>query len=112
MSWRIDHHGGNLMIYGPGQLEIILHDFDATRASEGWELPARLVGALVERHWRYPLAEGMWMEGISIQNTADMLGRPTTHLLHIGHAVSWHLPQAIAEELHTLMGDVKEKGTT
>jgi len=109
MSWSIDHHGGDLIIYGPGQLEIILHHFDAAKAQEGWELPARWVGTLVERHWRYPLEEGVWLEGISIHNTADMLGRPPTHLLHIGNAVSWHLPKDVAEELHELMGEVGEK---
>ena len=109
MTWRIDHHVGNLVIYGPGQLEIILHDFDAVKASEGWELPDRLVGTLVERHWRYPLEGGVWLEGISIQNTADMLGRPPTHFLYIGRAVRWHLPRDTAEELHRLMGEVGEK---
>lgn len=109
MSWRIDHHGGDLMIYGPGQLEIILQNFDAARVQEGYELPARRVGALVERHWRYPLEEGVWLEGMSIQNTADMLGRPPTYLLHIGNAVSWHLPKNVAEALHELMDDIREK---
>ena len=111
MTWRIDHHGGNLVIYGPGQLEIILHNFDTDKAQEGVNLPAKLLGTLIERHWRYPLEEGIWLEGISIRDAADMLGRPPTYLLHIGNAVSWHLPKDAAEELHRLMGEVGEKGS-
>jgi hypothetical protein len=103
MTWHIDQRDGHVVIYGPGQLEIILHDFDATRAQRGDTPPPKLADTLLERHWRYPLETGLWLEGMSIRNPSDLLDRPALHVLHIGKAVSWHLPKATAEALHVLM---------
>ena len=107
MTWRIDHHDGHVTIYGPGQLEIVLHDFDVTVARRGATLPSKLAGTLVERHWRYPLENGIWLEGISVRNTADLLDRLDSRsmLLHLDTPLD-QVPTAL-EALH---GQLEENG--
>ena len=107
MSWHIERGKDYVVLYGPSQLEIILRDFDPAKAERGATLPPQRAGRLVERHWRYPLEAGIWLEGLSLRDPEDMLGRPPMHVVHIGHMVSWHVPAAIAEALHDLMGNVR-----
>jgi hypothetical protein len=106
MDWRINQQADHVVIYGPSQLEILLHDFDPAKAERGEVPPPRRASSLVERHWRYPLEPGIWLEGLSLRDPADFLDRPPVHVLHIGHSVSWHLPAEVAASLHGLMGNV------
>lgn len=103
MSWSIHREGAHATLYGPGELTIILRDFHPDRGGAGEVLPPTVRGASVERHWRYPLENGLWLEGLSASKPEDPLNRPALHVLHIGHSVYWHIPADFAEILHGFM---------
>ncbi len=111
MSWTLHRESAHATIYGPGELTIVLRHFHPGRSGPGTILPPTVHGASVERHWRYPLEEGIWLEGISASKPEDPLNRPPLHLLHIGQTVYWHIPADFAEMLHTAMaGDTASDG--
>ena len=103
MPWQLQFEGNHATIYGPGDLEIVLRDFRSVHARRGAVLPPTVRGLSVQRHWRYPLEEGLWLEGLSISKPEDLLERPELHMLHVGHSVYWRIPEAFAEQLHALM---------
>ena len=97
MRWKIVADDTHVCISGPGELEIVLQDFDPALAA--CELPPQGPGNLLQRQWRYPLDDGVWLTGIS---TGDVV-RPELHHLHLGTWVSWTIPEPLAKVLHTLM---------
>ena len=103
MPWQLQFEGNHATIYGPGDLEIVLRDFRSVQARRGSVLPPTVRGLSVQRHWRYPLEEDLWLEGLSISKPEDLLERPELHMLHVGHSVYWRIPAEFAEELHALM---------
>ena len=101
MLWSITHDDADLLLTGPGGLAITLRDFDPALVERD-ELSPEALGTLLQRQWRYPLEDGVWLEGLSTGETADF-SRPELHRLHIGTAVQWTIPEALAEALHGLM---------
>lgn len=112
--WSITHDDTDVLIASPGELAIILRDFDPALVERD-ELPPEALGSLLQRQWRYPLEDGVWLEGLSTGDTAA-LDRPELHRLHIGSCVQCTIPEELAEVLHALMAgtvlyeDVWDKG--
>lgn len=100
--WQCRMDDTDLVITGPGSLELILHDFDRSRVEHHEDLGAEVLGTLIQRSWRYPIEPGIWLELISTEDTGN-LDSPALHMLHAGTAISWHLPDAFAEDLHGMM---------
>lgn len=98
MLWKIVADDTHVCISGPGELEIVLQDFDPGLAARD-ELPPEALGRLLQRQWRYPLAEGVWLKGVSTSDAA----RSELHHLHLGTWVLWTIPARLAEVLHALM---------
>lgn len=98
MCWKIVADDTYVCISGPGELEIVLRDFDPSLAARD-ELPPQALERLRQQQWRYPLDDGVWLMGVS---TGDAT-RPALHHLHLGTWVSWTIPEAMAEVLHALM---------
>ena len=98
MFWKIMADDAHVCISGPGGLEIILRDFDPDLAVRD-ALPPDALGSLLQRQWRYPLDDGVWLKGVSTGDAA----RPELHHLHLGMWVLWTIPEHLAEALHTLM---------
>jgi hypothetical protein len=98
-QWTLQHDGVDLVIYGPGKLEIVLSDFDPQRTSRSETLPESLLGALLQRACRYPLEAGYELELISTSNPSTP-DTPELHRLHVGTKMTWELPEEFAEQLH------------
>jgi hypothetical protein len=85
MPWSITHDNTDVLITGPGGLEITLRDFDPA-LGERDELPPETLGSLLQRQWRFPLEDGVWLDGLSTGDTAA-LDRPELHRLYVGTCV-------------------------
>lgn len=102
MAWHLtqtDVH--DYVITGPGALEMALHDFAPTTVGRPEDLGAAVLGTLMQRTWRYEIEPGLWLELISTCDTAA-LDRRELHRLHLGHAVTWRVPDHLAEAIHAL----------
>lgn len=98
MFWKIVADDTHVCISGPGELEIVLRNFNPGLTA--WdELPSEALGSLLQRQWRYPLHNGVWLQGVSTGDAA----RPKLHHLHLGTWVSWTIPEPLADVLHALM---------
>jgi hypothetical protein len=96
-DWTTYEELGDLIIVGPGDLEIVLHDFSPARVEV--EEPT-LTGSLAQRTWRYKLEKGIFLELISTMERNDT--RSAMHCLHIGSFVRWEVPEEFAKKLHSL----------
>ena len=99
-EWTVFYEGDDVVLCGPGGLQIMLYDFDAERLERLPDLPMQ-EGLFVQRQWRYPLEEGVWLELISTEHATNTL--QTLHLLRVGTAVAWQLSEESAELLHGCM---------
>ena len=101
MPWTLTHDDADILLTAPGALEITLRDFAPALVARDELLPETL-GSLLQRQWRYPLEDGVWLEGISTGDTAA-LDRPELHRLYIGACAQWLITDDLAEALHAMM---------
>lgn len=98
MEWRVEQGETEIVIYGPGGLEIMLREFDPIRVQR-LLLSAALAGGLIQRSWAYPLYEGVTLELVSVLHPKG----DESHRLRLGDRVRWmDIPNKFAEALHSL----------
>jgi hypothetical protein len=100
-DWTYSIDGDNLVLCGPGKLEIVCEDFFSAGPFPLNSLPPEALGTLRQRGWAFALQEGVGLELISTRDTAKPR-RAERHSLHIGRQVSWPLPPRFAEQLYVL----------
>ena len=104
-GWSIRQEGEDLIIGGPGHLEIVVNRFDQTKIQHNEPLSPESVGDSPQIDWLYTLDEAIALHLVS---TKGPDGDPV-HRLHLGAEgtkgcwqVSWHLPDSFAAILYQL----------
>jgi hypothetical protein len=104
-GWSLRQEGEDLLIWGPGGLEIVLRHFDQTQIQHNQPISPEAVGDPPQLDWLYTLEEGITLHLVS---TKSPDGEPL-HRLHLGAEgangcwqVSWHLPDSFAVMLYQL----------
>lgn len=97
-NWTVEEDGGDLLICGPGELEIVLRDFDPARSMSGG-LPEEMTGELRTSSVNYFIEDGVEIELVTV---ASPDGDGVTKL-HVGNYVSWELPAAFGRRLKALL---------
>lgn len=105
-DWWLEDDGQDVLITGPGNLEIALRHFTATKLLHQEGLGPDVIGTLRQLSWRYPVqtqAEGdfeeVWLELITTWDS-DQADSPQQHVLHAGnHHITWHLPDDVGQRL-------------
>lgn len=91
MDWQVDRKGTDIVIKGPGGLEVVLRNFDPARVQRD--------PLLWGRRWSYPLdEEGTLLEVTSVVDPE----RGHEHRLHFGGGASWRIPMEMAAAIHVL----------
>jgi hypothetical protein len=102
-GWSLSYDGGNLLIQGPGGLEIVVRQFDQTKIQHEEPLSPEVVGDSPQLDWLYALEDGITLHLVS-RSSSD--GEPLHRLLLRaegeagGWQVGWHLPDDIAVMLY------------
>jgi hypothetical protein len=109
-DWTYLIDADNLVICGPGKLEVVCEDFFALPPSLLVPLPSEVLGTLRQRGWIFALQEGVRLELVSTRDLAHPK-RAERHRLHIGSQVSWPLPPRFAEQLYVLAKGKESHGT-
>src|SRR5262249_50854456 len=86
--------------------EIVVPDFDARRLLHEEGLGPDLLGTLRQLSWTYPL-EGSELQVVSTWDTTRP-AHPPRHLLHVGPAVAWVLPDAVGQRLQGWLARCEE----
>jgi hypothetical protein len=114
-DWTLVDDGCDVVLLGPGRLEIVLTGFDPRQLTHEEGLGPACLGTLRQISWRYPLGSACpWVEprASSGAPSRDELQLITTwdtaqadgfrhHRLHVGPAISWTLPDGVG----TALGD-------
>jgi hypothetical protein len=94
-GWAVHDDGVDVLITGPGQLEISLLHFDVAQLSYDEPTEPELLGTLKQLIWRYPLIQpptpDSELQLIITIDAGDDEPVPL-HMLHIGTRISWALP--------------------
>jgi hypothetical protein len=101
-TWTITEELDDLLICGPGNLEIVLKDFSPMQTLPSNPLPQEMLGSLRQREWSYLLEPNVELQLISTRDSTNP-ETPELHMLHIGSRVSWTVPAEFAERLHALL---------
>jgi hypothetical protein len=108
-GWTLDDDGVDVLLCGPGGLEIALSAFDVTRLSHVEGLSPALIGSLRQLSWAYPLGEGeSELHYIATWDT-EAPDAEATHRLHVGTLVLWQLPETVGDRLQAWFAQVEER---
>lgn len=114
-GWHLTDDGVDVIIEGPGNLEIVLRDFDARQLAHKEGLEAEVIGTMRQLSWFYPLGRGMpgdieqsWVELMSTWEPS-MPDHPTQHTLHVGNHLLWQLPESTGEKLQAWFARTEEQ---
>jgi hypothetical protein len=99
-GWELRQEDVDVILRGPGRLEIVFAHFDAAKVERPEGLPPELIGRTRQQGWAYRLDEATTLELISIWEVEAEASRQ--HLLHANTRIVWELPDAIAQALHAL----------
>lgn len=111
-KWKIDYDDRSLLIYGPGDLEIEIRDFDSKKSiSQGFD--EEISGDLQIFGVMYPLypseieGETVYLEAVRVKSRK----KGTAYgILHIGSRVCWRFSAQFVEELQdALLGVTSQK---
>src|SRR5262249_36576060 len=105
-EWWLQDDGIDVLLTGPGNVEIVVPDFDARRLLHEEGLGPDLLGTLRQLSWTYPL-EGSELQVVSTWDTTRP-AHPPRHLLHVGPAVAWVLPDAVGQRLQGWLARCEE----
>ena len=104
-GWSLRQEGEDLLIWGPGGLEIVLRHFDQTQIQHNQPISPEAVGDPPQLDWLYTLEEGITLHLVSTKSPDE----EPLHRLHLGAEgangcwqVSWHLPDSFAVMLYQL----------
>jgi hypothetical protein len=104
-GWSLSYEGGDLMIQGPGGLEIVVCHFDQTKIQHNEPLSPEVVGDPPQLDWLYTLEGGITLHLVSSSSPEG----EALHRLRVsaegvtgGWQVGWHLPDDIAAMLYQL----------
>jgi hypothetical protein len=105
-GWTLDDDGVDVLISGPGGLEITLPAFDVTRLVHEGALSPVVIGSLRQLGWTYPLGE-IDLQYLATWDT-EAPHHPAEHRLHVGNAVLWQLPETVGTRLQAWFAQVEE----
>jgi hypothetical protein len=103
-TWQITYpNGHDVLIYGPGNLEILLRQFDLSLVVHHNNAMPEIFSNFSQRHWTYPLWLDVKLRLVSTTSSTPR-GRPDLHSLSLGCPwVKWTLSDRDAEAFHRLM---------
>jgi hypothetical protein len=99
-EWMLEYLNTDLVITGPGQLQIVLQEFDPDRLRSDHILPPEVLGDLQQGGWSYELEPGVTLQLISTRSRHHP--GSALHVLHVGRQVSWTLPAEFGAQLGRL----------
>ena len=105
-GWAIDDNGVDVLLRGPGGLEITLPAFDVTRLIHEEGLSPVTIGSLRQLGWTYPLGEVDLQYLVTWDTEAP--DHTAEHRLHVGNAVLWQLPETVGTRLQAWFAQVEE----
>lgn len=97
-QWDVYYDLDDLIVTGPGGLEIVIRDFRHQRPVHDAPLSEEILGDLIQRSWSVEISEGVVLQLVTTRRPEG----GELHLLHVGSMVSWELPGEFAERLHLL----------
>lgn len=104
-DWGIDDDGVDVVLYGPGQLEIVMRRFDVGRLTHEQERDPEILGTLRQIGWTYQLEApedgdaGPLELSLVLTWDSAQLERPMHGILYVGEHVSWQMPAPTAQAL-------------
>jgi hypothetical protein len=107
-GWTLADDGMDVVLCGPGGLEITLPNFDLTRLSHEEGLSPELIGSLRQLMWAYPLGEGEGDLHYIVTWDPKAPDAEAQHRLHVGTAVLWQLPETVGTRLQAWFAQVEE----
>jgi hypothetical protein len=105
-GWAIDDDGVDVLLTGPGGLEIAFPAFDVARLIHEEGLSPVTIGSLRQLGWTYPLGD-VDLQYLATWDT-EAPDHPAEHRLHVGNAVSWQLPETVGTRLQAWFATVEE----
>lgn len=110
-GWELRHYGPELLILGPGRLEIMIDPFESQRVRWDFDpLAPALVGDLRQLGWELVLPDGVTLQGIMTWRP-DFPGDVTQadYQVSVGNYILWTLPASFGAALwQTLRGKAPE----
>lgn len=109
LGWWIHEKGQDVLISGPGGLEIDLNPFDADKLEfeEGYVLGT--IGRLMRRSWHYPLPEheGESRLSLLLMWASTVAGNAELYKMYLGTHISWILIGDTGHKLWQWFSDTK-----
>ena len=100
-GWWLEDDGRDVLLTGPGGLEISLPSFAVSRLSHAETMPADETGTLREITWSYLLdPEPCPDSELRLSSTFDpQQSHAALHVLHLGTHTLWSLPDMVGWRL-------------
>jgi len=105
-GWALDDDGVDVLLTGPGGLEITLSGFDVGRLHHDEGLGPTLAGTLRQLCWSYPLGDIEFTYIVTWDMSAP--DQAAEHRLYVGNAMLWQLSDAVGTRLQAWFAQVEE----
>jgi len=102
-GWFLHDDFEDVLITGPGNLEIVMFSFDVHKLVHTEGLGPEAIGTLRQLSWRYPLTssandpDSEWQMISTWDSAAPEV--PAQYRMLIGAAVTWQLPEEVGQRL-------------